>query len=293
MMKKRFHRVVLAYSGSLNSAVAIPWLAERYAAEIVTITVDLDQRRGVEATRDRALASGAVRAHVVDASEEFARDFLVPALTVAAISTEDDVTLLALTQAVIAKHLVHIARLEDAGVVAHGFAGERASAFARLVRELDPELVVLAPAADWTFSATELADYARTHRLPLGSIESGGVVRVPRPGPDCPAYPEVAFDQGMPVALNGVSLPLVELLASLDTIAGAHGVTPEAPAVALLFEAHRALQSQRVLPDRSPVTGTARLRLFEGRSEVVECRLPFVQSSVDPRLATENVTARS
>lgn len=116
---------------------------------------------------------------------------------------------------------------------------------------------------------------------------------MPRPEPDCPAYPEVAFDQGMPVTLNGVSLSLVELLASLDTLAGAHGVGPEAPAVALLFEAHRALQSQRVHADRTQVTGTARLKLFKGHTEVVECRPPFVPSRLDPRLTTEVVTARS
>jgi argininosuccinate synthase len=288
-----FDRIVLAHSGSLSSAVAIPWLAERYAAEIVTVTIDLDQRRGLEAIRDRALASGAIRAHVVDASEEFARDFIVPALRSGAISADVGLTLPALTQAVIARHLVQIAHLEDTTVVAHGFEQARANAFEDLVRELDPALVVLAPVANWTLSAAELSDYARTHRIPLGATESGGVVRMPNRQPDCPAYPEVAFEQGMPVALNGVSLPLVELLASLDTIAVAHGVRPEAPAVALLFEAHRALQSQHFHPDQADVTGTARLRLFKGHTEVVECRSPFVQPPLDAQLTTEIVTARS
>ena len=110
--------IVLAYSGSTNTTVAIPWLAERYDAEVVTVTLDLDQRTGLEATRDRALAAGAVRAHVVDACDEFARDFIVPALRAGAVTPDGGVLVSALAQPLIAKHLVSIARLEDAAAVA-------------------------------------------------------------------------------------------------------------------------------------------------------------------------------
>lgn len=326
MTRQRFERIVLAYSGGLSSTAAIPWLLERDAAEVVTITVDLDQRRGLEAIRERALAAGAIRAHVVDASDEFARDFIVPALRAGALSTSAEVTLASLAQAAIAKSLVHLARLEGASVVAHG-ADEEPAVFERLVHDLDPALRVLAPAAAWAFSSSELADYVRSHRVSFGASEPPGIGRVRTSQPDHPACVEVAFDEGVPIALNGVSLPLVELMASLDTIAGAHGVEPGA--VTLLPEAHRALQSTLLGPDadrsagergleyvelvtdghwfadarreadadvaslQKRVTGMTRLKLSKGRSEVIECRSGSIQSVTNPLSTTEIVGARS
>jgi argininosuccinate synthase len=305
------HRVVLAYSGSTNTTAAIPWLAERHGAEIVTVTLDLGQRTGLEAIRDRALAAGAVRTHVVDARDEFARDFIVPALRAGAMRPDAEM-LDALTWPIIAKHLVDVARMEQADAVAHGADGENASCFESLIRDLEASRVVLAPVRDWTFSATELADYARARRIATGTF--GAVTRAITSAPDCPANVEVAFEEGVPVSVNGVELTLVDLISSVETIAGAHGVGRVSPAATVLHEAHRALQSSVVPPDvdqsaqlrgagyadlvaaggwysparadedafvasvQKQVTGTARIKLFQGHSEVVECRSPFARS---------------
>jgi len=319
---------VLAYSGSVNTTVAIPWLAERYDAEVVTVTLDLHQRTALEATRDRALAAGAVRAHVVDACDEFARDFIVPALRAGAVTPERDVLVSALTQPLIAKHLVSIARLEDAAAVAHG-SKDRASCFASLIRDLDPSLAVLSPASEWTFAPADLVSYARARGLSIGPLAASAATRSASSAPDTPATVDVAFEEGVPVALNGVALPIVELISSVETIAGAHGVGRAAPATRLLHEAHRALQSCVTPPDidrsarergadyaglvnagawysaarkdgdtfvasvQKHVTGTARLKVFRGHSEVVECRSPFALSAVDPRPTTDVVAVRS
>src|SRR5207237_7617554 len=113
-------RIVLAYSGDLDTSVAIPWLAETYRAEIIAVTIDLGQRRELEEIRDRALAAGAVRAHVLDAREEFARDFIMPALKADAVSGDGSPLAVPLSRPILAQKLVEIADLEDARAVAHG-----------------------------------------------------------------------------------------------------------------------------------------------------------------------------
>jgi hypothetical protein len=185
------HRIVLAYSGNPTTTVAISWLAEQYGAEVVTVTLDLDQRTGLEATRDRALAAGAVRAHVVDACDEFARDFIVPALRAGAVTPDGDLVMAALTRPVIAKHLVAIAQLEGAAAVAHGSAGERVHCFESLVRDLDPSLIVLAPVCEWTLTPAELVTYARARRLSIGPIDASSATRSVLSAPDYPATVDV------------------------------------------------------------------------------------------------------
>ena len=117
-------RIVLAYSGGLETSVAIPWLAEKYGAEIVTVTMDLGQGKELDDVRDRALASGALRAHVLDLREEFARDFILPALQAGAVYEGRYPLATALGRPLIAKHLVHIAQIEGATAIAHGSTGQ-------------------------------------------------------------------------------------------------------------------------------------------------------------------------
>jgi argininosuccinate synthase len=209
----------------------------------------------------------------------------------------------AFTRPIIAKHLVHLARLENASVVS--------------------------PVREWTFSAAELDEYVRARRLPAGSLDGSASARTVAAAPDYPANVEVAFEEGVPVALNGVSLPLVELLSSVETIAGAHGLGRAKSAGALLHDAHRALQSCVTPPDldrsardrgadyagfvasgawyssarehqdafvasvQKHVTGTAHLKFFKGHSEVVECRSPFALTAIPPTPTTDFVAARS
>ena len=360
---RKLERIVLAYSGSVPSTVAIGWLADRYGADVVTVTLDLGQDAGLEVVRDRALAAGAVRAHVIDAREEFARDFIMPALRACAIRDDGHPFVTALSRPIIAKHVVAIARLEDAPAVAHGCRESDehdARRLETLLHALDSALLVLAPVRDWNLTSSEIALRAKTGGLSVRppthaaadanlwgrtadlersrgqsrSPHSYVLTRPPSKAPDDPADVELTFEEGVPVAVNGVPLPLVELISSIETIAGSHGVgrfqaaddgspdgiavTIEAPAAVVLHEAHRALQRSVTPPDvdqratdrsadycdlvanggwytarredgdmfiaavQKQVTGIARLRLFKGRSEVIECRSPFALANEAP-----------
>jgi argininosuccinate synthase len=275
-------RIVLAYSGDLDTSVAIPWLAGTAGAEIVTVTMDLGQGKELEAVRDRALAAGAVRAHVLDVRDEFARDYVLPALKAGAGLTGP-----ALGRPLLARKLVEIAAIEQAGAIAHGSTGRgpderRLDLQARLdvtLRALNPAIALLAPAREWRLTGPEKIEYAKARGIPVPatghpytidatlwerSIDRGvledawteppeEIYTLTKPAEECPsqaAHVEMMFERGVPTAINGVVMPLVELIASLGTIAGAHGVgrglSPrgiyEAPAAVVLQAAHRELQ---------------------------------------------------
>ena len=271
-------RIVLAYSGSLEGSAAIAWLRDRHRADIVAVTVDLGQGRELESIRDRALALGAQRAHVLDARDEFAQDFVVPALRADALREGGVPFALELGRPLIAQKLVEIARIERTDRVAHtGGAGTRSSRLDTLLGAIAPNLQVLAPAREWTLCGAELEAFARGHgvrRVPgdmmpaesnlwgrsfrfSGNVESPIVPRATDGCPTEPATVDISFSQGVPTALNGVALPLVELIGSLGTLASTHGVgyvqsdsrVCDAPAAVLLHAAHRELTHAAVAPD--------------------------------------------
>jgi argininosuccinate synthase len=284
-------RIVLAFSGGLDTSVAIPWLAEHYHAEIVAVTMDLGQGRELEQVRDRALAAGAVRAHVLDVREEFARDYVLPALKADAIYEDRYPLATALGRPLIALKLVEITAIEQATVIAHGCTGNGNDQIRieGAVRALNPAITILAPAREWRMTRPDEIDYARKRGIPVPAIDKSpysvdanlwgrsiacGILedpwteppediytltRSPAECPDEAAYVEMTFERGAPTAINGVTMPLVELIASLGTIAGAHGVGRidmvenrligvksreiyEAPAAVVLHIAHKELQ---------------------------------------------------
>jgi argininosuccinate synthase len=150
-------RIVLAYSGGLDTSVAVKWLADKYEAEIVTVTVDLGQGKELDDVRERALAVGAVRAHVVDAREEFARHYVLPALQAGAIYESRYPLATALGRPLIAKKLVEVAEMEDAGMIAHGCTGKGNDQVLMNVssRALNPSIKVVAPARVWGLTRPE------------------------------------------------------------------------------------------------------------------------------------------
>jgi argininosuccinate synthase len=284
-------RIVLAYSGGLDTSVAIPWLKEKYGAEVVAVTMDLGQGRELDHIRERALALGAARAHVLDVREEFATDFIIPALQAGAIYEDRYPLATALGRPLIAKHLVAVAELEGATAIAHGCTG-KGNDQVRLdvsARALNPAIRVIAPAREWGMTRPDEIEYARGRGIPVPatiaspystdanlwgrSIECGvledpwceppeeiyTLTKSPAECPDQPAYLEVEFEAGVPTKVNGVSMPPVELIGSLETIAGAHGVGRvdmvenrlvgiksreiyEAPAAHVLHAAHKELE---------------------------------------------------
>ena len=291
-------RIVLAYSGGLDTSVAIPWLAERYDAEIIAVTLDLGQGKELDAVRERALATGAVRCYVLDVQDEFAQQYVLPALQANALYEDQYPLATALGRPLIAKKLVEIARQEGATAIAHGCTG-KGNDQVRLdvgVRALEPSLAVIAPARIWGMTRADEIEYARARGISVpATIESPystdanlwgrsiecGVLEDPwieppeeiftltksaAAAPDIPAYLELAFEAGVPVAVNGVAMPLTELIRSVGTIAGAHGVGRidvvenrlvgiksreiyEAPAAVALHAAHRELEGLVVTRD--------------------------------------------
>jgi len=270
-------RIVLAYSGGLVTSAAIAWLAQARGAEVVTVTLDFAQERELAVVRERALALGAVRAHVIDVREEFVRDFVLPALQADALEGPGHPMVVALGRPLIARRLVEMARMESASAVAHGGApgtpGENSLHEAILRR--DPSLEVLAPAREWGMSSDELLAFARARNIHvpppdsyrtdatlwgriLTSLDGQAVPEdaftLTRQAEDCEgegAVVDIDFKAGVPVRANGVEMSLMEMIESLETIAGAHGVgriaagsyVVEAPAAVVLHAAHRELEA--------------------------------------------------
>ena len=284
-------RIVLAYSGGLDTSVAVPWLEDTYKAEVITATLDLGQGRELESIRERALAAGAKRAHVLDVREEFAQGYILPALQAGAIYEGSYPLATALGRPLIARKLVEIARIEGATSIAHGCTG-KGNDQVRIdvsARALEPNIRVIAPAREWGMTRPQEIEYARKRGIPVPvtvaspystdsnlwgrSIECGvledptveppedvySITKDPAACPDEPAYIELQFEKGVPVAVNGVAMSFVDIISSVSTIAGAHGVGRidmvenrlvgiksreiyEAPAAVVLLMAHRELE---------------------------------------------------
>ena len=256
-------RIVLAYTGSLQASVAIRSLAEVDAAEVVTLTLDLGQRRDLAEVRDRALAMGAARAHVLDVREEFARDFVLPALQAGALRDGRDPMGAPLALSLIARKLLEMASIEEATAIAHGCTGVDRRQMDANVRALDPDIRVIAVGGAAVAQRTHANLWGRTYTSTKSHAPSSES-RPPAGTSEMPAYVEIAFERGVPAAINGVEMPLTELIESLSIIAGQHGVgwieeeesnvsgaqihhVQEAPAAVVLHAAHAALEAS-VLP---------------------------------------------
>ncbi len=270
-------RIILGYTGSLETSIAIPWLAERYSAEIIAVTLDVGQRTELVEVRERALALGARRCHVIDAREEFVREYILRTLQAGALHDGRVPLSTALTRPLIVRKLVDIARMEGAVAIAHGSAAgsQDATRIESAAQTLAPFLTRLAPVQLWEMSREQQIEYARAHRIPIAerdpivtsdanlwgrsfvitgapSEEMYTLTRAPQHCPDQPAYIDIDFEDGTPVRANGIELPMLEMIESLETIAGAHGVgriesggaeRVEAPAAVVLHTAHAELQA--------------------------------------------------
>jgi len=249
-------KVVLAYSGGLDTSVAIPWLREKKELDVVTVTVNVGQPVDLEAVRRKAEASGAVAAYVADARREFADDYLLPALRANALYEGVYPLSTSLARPLIARHLVDAARREGAAYVAHGCTGKGNDQvrFDLSTTSLAPDLRVIAPAREWKMSREEEVAYARARGIPVEatkaspystdenlwgrSVECGiledpaieppeevyGWTRAPARAPDAPTYVKIDFEQGRPTRLDGTALPFHETIARLNRLAGEHGV---------------------------------------------------------------------
>mgnify|MGYP001040113789 CR=1 FL=1 len=249
-------KAVLAYSGGLDTSVAIKWLKERYDMDVITFTVDIGNVADLEAIRQKALDVGAIKALVVDAKETFINSFVFPALQADAIYEGQYPLATALGRPLIAQLLVETAKKEGATAVAHGCTG-KGNDQVRLdvsVAALAPELKVIAPAREWNMTREQTIEYAQTHNIPVPitraspysidenlwgrSIECG-VLEDPwneppkdvfvwtksiDETPNQPSYMMIGFDKGIPISLDGERLDGVTLVQRIHKLGGEHGI---------------------------------------------------------------------
>ena len=249
-------KVVLAYSGGLDTSVAIKWIAQTYGLDVIALTIDMGAQKDLEAARRKALKVGAVKALVVDAKEVFVDYFVWPALRAGAVYEGVYPLATALGRPLIAKLLADTAVREGAVAVAHGCTG-KGNDQVRLdvgVKTLSPDLDIIAPAREWGMSREDEIRYAKEHDIDVEvtsespystdenlwgrSIECGALedpwaqppedafawTRSPADAPDAPEHVEIAFEKGIPVSLNGSEMDGVELIGELNRMAGRHGV---------------------------------------------------------------------
>ncbi len=245
-------RVVLAYSGGLDTSVAVRWMVEELGTEVIAVAADVGQGGDWDELRRRALAAGAVEAVVVDCREEFARDFVAPALKANALYEGRYPLVSSLSRPIIVRHLVAEARRHGADAVAHGCTGKGNDQvrFEVSTRALAPDLEVLAPVRNWGLTREQSIEYAERHAIPVNvtkrspysidqnlwgrTIECGiledpwaqppeDVFELTTPTATGPVDIVVSFEAGLPVALDGRALPLHELIGEVTAVVGSYG----------------------------------------------------------------------
>ncbi|HZS79635.1 MAG TPA: argininosuccinate synthase [Ktedonobacteraceae bacterium] len=291
--------VVLAYSGGLDTSVAIRWIQQQYGLDVITLTIDVGNARDMSAIAARAEKIGAAKALVVDARADFVRYFVWPALQANAIYEGQYPLATALARPLIARLLVEVARAEGAIAVAHGCTGKGNDQvrFDVSIQTLAPDLKIIAPVREWSMTRDNEIAYAHEHGIPITvtnaspysvdqnlwgrSIECGVLedpwaeppedvydwTTNPSDAPADPAYVEITFEQGIPVALNGEGIEAVTLIETLNRLAGKYGIGRidsienrlvgiksreiyEAPAATVLLTAHKALESLTLSRDQ-------------------------------------------
>ena len=282
-------KVVLAYSGGLDTSVAVRWMTEEWGCEIIALAADVGQGEDLEPVRQRALTAGAIESHVADLREEFGKEFLAPAIAANALYENRYPLISSLTRPVIVRRLVQMAEEVGADAIAHGCTGKGNDQlrFEVAARALAPDIEILAPVREWGLSRADSIEYAARRDIPVtvradnpysidqnlwGRAIECGVLEDPwrqppeeifdhtRIGAGTEAFEiTIGFDQGMPVSLDGETLPLHSLVQRLTALIGPTGwgridmvenrrvgiktrEIYEAPAALALINAHRDLE---------------------------------------------------
>ncbi|WP_404428125.1 argininosuccinate synthase [Sutcliffiella horikoshii] len=253
-MKKE--KVVLAYSGGLDTSVSVKWLQEKYGYDVIALGLDVGEGKDLESIKQKALDVGAIKAIMVDAKEMLAKDYIVPALKSNAMYEGKYPLSSALSRPLISKLLVQVAEEEGAVAVAHGCTGKGNDQvrFEVSIQALNPNLKVIAPVREWGMTRDEEIEYAVKNNIPIpvnldnpfsidaniwGRACEAGVLENPwneapeaafdwtnpiELTPDQPEYVEISFEKGIPVALNEKQIGLVDLIEELNLLGGKHGV---------------------------------------------------------------------
>ena len=256
-MKQDIKKIVVAYSGGLDTSVIITWLKQEYGAEVIAFTADIGQGEELEPLREKAIRTGASKIYIDDLREEFIRDFVFPMLRANAVYEGRYLLGTSIARPLIAKRQIEIANKEGADAVCHGATGKGNDQvrFELTYFALKPDVKIVAPWREWSMKGREeLIAYAEKHNIPVTATKSkpystdrnllhisyeGGVLEDPwkestkdmytmavpvEQAPDKPEYIEVEYDAGNPVAINGKRASPASLLAEANRIAGSHGV---------------------------------------------------------------------
>ena len=254
---EKIDKVVLAYSGGLDTSVILRWLKETYGCEVICFAADVGQAEELGGLEEKAFATGASKLYVEDLREEFVRDFVFTALKANAVYEGVYLLGTSLARPLIAKKQIEIAQKEGARAVSHGATGKGNDQvrFELTYYALDPHIKVIAPWREWPFkSRTELINYAQEHRIPITASKEkpysmdrnlmhisyeGGILedpwaeppgeifiltRSPEDAPDKPVYVDIDFESGVPVAVDGESLSPASLLDRLNRVGGENGI---------------------------------------------------------------------
>jgi argininosuccinate synthase len=258
MADGKVKKVVLAYSGGLDTSVIVPWLKNNYGnCEVICFTADVGQQEELDGLENKAIASGASKLIVADLREEFLKDYVFPTMQAGAVYERDYLLGTSIARPLMAKKMVEIAEAEGADAIAHGCTGKGNDQvrFELTVMALNPKLKVIAPWREWEIRSREDAiQYANKYNIPLNQTEKdiysrdrnimhlsheGGMLEnpwnepedsmfqlsvSPEAAPDTAEYVEIGFEQGNPISLNGEKLSAVDMFTRLNKIAGAHGI---------------------------------------------------------------------
>lgn len=247
-------KVILAYSGGLDTSVAITWLSKDY--DVIAVCMDVGEGNDLDFIHDKALKVGAIESHVIDVKDEFAEDYVLVALQGHTFYEQKYPLVSALSRPLISKKLVEIAHKSGATTIAHGCTGKGNDQvrFEVSIASLDPKLKVIAPVREWKWSREEEINYAKANGVPIpadldspysvdqnlwGRANECGVLEnpwntppedaydltiAPEDAPDKPEFVEIDFKVGVPIALNGQTMKLADLILELNDLAGKHGV---------------------------------------------------------------------
>ncbi len=249
-------KIVLGYSGGVDTSAAIKWLQEKYNVDVIAVTIDVGNEKDFTAIKQKALKVGAIKAEVIDAKEDFIKYFVFPALQANALYEGQYPLATALTRPLMAKLLVDIAVAEGASAIAHGCTGKGNDQvrFEVGINALAPEMKIIAPAREWGMTREQTIEYATKHNIPIpvtkkspysideclwgksaecGALEDPWVeppadvyswTKSPAEAPDEPQYLEIGFEKGIPVSLDGKKMGGIELVIKMNEIAGKHGI---------------------------------------------------------------------
>lgn len=250
-------KIVLAYSGGLDTSIIIPWLKENYGYEVIAMAADVGQGEELEPLNEKAIKTGASKIYIEDVREEFVTDFIFPTLKAGAVYEGKYLLGTSFARPLIAKRMVEIARQEGAEAVAHGATGKGNDQvrFEVTVKALAPDLKIIAPWREWDIKSREDAiDYAEARGIPIpvtkkniysmdrnlwhlshegGDLENPWnepknemmmIVTPPEKAPDQPTYVEIEFEKGIPVAVDGKAKKPLELVTYLNELGAANGV---------------------------------------------------------------------